>query len=111
MPSFQSSAMALITLFELGNNHAVVPMRLVQFIYDLTLENTGAVAPIVEVVEQTSVSAGEKGTSQPKTLSVGNLAVFDNNGHMVGNWVKRKPWVYCGFAIGWRELISVCPVQ
>jgi spore germination protein KC len=113
MPSFQSSAMALITLFELGNNHAVVPMRLVQFIYDLTLENTGAVAPIVEVVEQTSVSAGEKGTSQPKTLSVGNLAVFDNNGHMVGELGETETlgllWIR-----NWMERTDIsvpCPIE
>jgi len=84
MPTFQSSGMALINLFQLGNNHAIVPMRLVQFIYDLTLENTGAVAPIVEVVEQTSISAEEAKTNRPQTLSVGNLAVFDHNGRMVG---------------------------
>ncbi|MGE5543520.1 MAG: Ger(x)C family spore germination protein [Bacillota bacterium] len=83
MPTFQSSGMALINLFELGNNHAVVPVRLVQFVYDLISENSGAVAPIVQVVEQTSVSVEEK-TERPLTLSVGNLAVFDTNGRMVG---------------------------
>ena len=85
MATFRSSGMALINLFELGNSHAVVPIRLMQFIYDLTLENTGAVAPIVEIVEQTSVSIEEKlKAGRPQTLEVKNLAVFDPKGRMVG---------------------------
>lgn len=113
MATFQSSGMALINLFELGNNHTVVPVRLVQFIYDLTLENTGAVAPIVEVVEQSSMSVEEEKAARPQTLEVKDLAVFDCNGYMVGELGATETmgllWVR-----DWAErtdISVVCPIK
>lgn len=113
MATFQSSGMALINLFDLGQNHAIVPMRMTQFLYDLTLENTGAVAPIVDVVEQASVSVEEQKDGARMALSIGNLAVFDMKGRMVGELGETETlgllWIR-----GWvqRTEISVpCPVK
>ena len=77
--------MALINIFDLGNNHTVVPVRLVQFVYDLTSACQAAVAPMVQVVVQSSVSIEEaKHASRLQTLSVKGLAVFNSEGQMVG---------------------------
>ena len=114
MPTFQSSGIAMINLFDMGNNHAIVPMRLVQFLYDLTLENSGAVAPMVEVVEQTSVSAEEKEAGRkPETLLVAGLAVFDINGRMVGELSEKETlgllWIRDWFQK--TEVNVPCPVE
>jgi spore germination protein KC len=85
MATFRSSGMTLINLLDLGNTHTVVPIRLVQFVYDLTSASSAAVAPMVQVVEQSSVNIEEmKEGTRPRTLSVKSLAVFNSGGRMVG---------------------------
>ncbi|NLB18873.1 MAG: hypothetical protein GX825_09150, partial [Syntrophomonadaceae bacterium] len=47
MPTFQSSAMAMVSLFNLGNRGAIIPMTLAEFSYDIGTGRGGAVAPMV----------------------------------------------------------------
>jgi len=111
MPTFQSSGLALVNLFELGNRHNIYPVRLYEFNYNLNTGTTSAVAPIVAVARQTSVSEAE-GSQSAKALVVKNLAVFDHEGRMIGELEEVETlgflWVRNGFTS--RELIVSCPV-
>jgi spore germination protein KC len=114
MATFRSSGMALINIFDLGNNHTVVPVRLVQFVYDLTSACQAAVAPMVQVVVQSSVSIEEaKHASRLQTLSVKGLAVFNSEGQMVGEMNETETagllWIR-----NWAEkhqLTVPCPIE
>ncbi len=114
MSTFQSSGLALINMFDLGNEQAVVPIMLTQFTYDLTLEKMGTVAPMVRVVNETSISAEDRRRGEiPKTLAVANLAVFNSEGRMVGEmnetetlgvlWIRNWP--------ARRNIQVSCPVE
>lgn len=114
MATFRSSGMALINMFDLGNNHTVVPVRLIQFVYDLTSACQAAVAPMVQVVVQSSVSIEEaKHASRLQTLSVKGLAVFNSEGQMVGEMNETETagllWIR-----NWAEkhqLTVPCPIE
>ena len=114
MATFRSSGMALINMFDLGNNHTVVPVRLIQFVYELTSACQAAVAPMVQVVVQSSVSIEEaKHASRLQTLSVKGLAVFNSEGQMVGEMNETETagllWIR-----NWAEkhqLTVPCPIE
>ncbi|NLV17104.1 MAG: Ger(x)C family spore germination protein [Syntrophomonadaceae bacterium] len=86
MPTFRSSAIAMVNFFSMGNREAILPMTLAEFTHDLSTSKGGAVAPMVATVEQSSVTLEDKKKdgSAPQTILVEKLAVFNSDGKMVG---------------------------
>ncbi len=114
MATFRSSGMALINMLDLGNNHTVVPVRLIQFVYDLTSASSAAVAPMVQVVEQSSVSIEEaKHAERLQTLSVKGLAVFNSRGQMVGemNETETAGLLWIRDWLERHQLTVPCPIE
>lgn len=115
IPTLRGTGLALSSMFELNKGETgVISVTLNDFCYALTTGSTSPVAPVVEVVPQSSVTSEDlKSEGGPsKTIKISGMAVFDTKGHLVGflneeetlglMWVKGKT--------RHRSLIIPCPV-
>lgn len=116
MPTFRATGLAISNLFDLeGGRQAIMPVDFGEFAYNLSTGTTSPVAPVVEVVPQTSISAEDRKSlgAVPQAIKVSRVAVFSPGGKLVDFFDEKETlglmWVLN--KIKTREIIVPCPVE
>ncbi|NLJ76509.1 MAG: Ger(x)C family spore germination protein [Peptococcaceae bacterium] len=90
-PVSQSTAQALNTIFENKDGwQGILAVNMADFLYRLGTGVTSPVAPLVEVVPQTSMTSKEKKEGLSNTVALTGLAVFDTHGRLVDTFNERE---------------------
>ncbi|MGE5415361.1 MAG: Ger(x)C family spore germination protein [Acidobacteriota bacterium] len=97
MPTFQATSLAINNMFEVqGGTQAIVPITAAEFEYVMSTGCCSPVAPVIEVVPQTSFTVEDKkpGGGGPDTLKVSGLAVFDHDGKLLDFMDEQHTYGY-----------------
>ncbi len=113
MPTFRATGMALSSMFDLHRGaHAMFPVTLNDFAYRLSTGSTCPIAPVVSVVPQTSVSSEDLKTpgKTPKAIQINGIAVFNNNGQLLGYLDREEIWglMWVLGVVKEREIVIPC---
>jgi Ger(x)C family germination protein len=92
MPVFRTSALALYDTFSnKEGTQAIMSVTLSEFVYRLNTGSICPVAPVVEVVPQTSLTSEERKSGGSKnTVAISGVAAFDQDGHLVDFFNERE---------------------
>ena len=92
MPVFRTSALALNGIFsDKDGVQSIMAVTLSEFLYRLSTGSTCPVAPVVEVVPQTSLTSEERKSGGSKnTVAISRVAAFDQDGHLVDFFNERE---------------------
>lgn len=114
MPTFRATGLAINGMLQNDSNYNhLMGVTLTDFAYRLSTATSSPIAPVVEVVPQSSVSVEDKktGESAPQTIKLSDLAVFSTDGKLLGFlndketdgllWVLNKSFN--------REIAVTCP--
>ncbi|MEG3070864.1 MAG: Ger(x)C family spore germination protein [Candidatus Syntrophopropionicum ammoniitolerans] len=90
-PVSQSTTQALNTIFEDKDGwEGILSVNMADFLYRLSTGITSPVAPLVEVVPQTSMTTKEKKEGMVNTIALTGLAIFDTQAKLVDTFNERE---------------------
>lgn len=90
-PTFGASALALNDIFKVKKgNQAILSVNINDFIYRLNSGIICPLAPVVEIVPETSLTTAEKKSGGKNTLRISGTAAFSQDGRLVDFLDERE---------------------
>ncbi len=90
-PIFQSTVLSLYNIFLTKDGwQGIMAVNMADFVYRLSTGVTSPLAPVVELVPQTSLTPKEKQAGNINTVAVTGLAAFDTDGRLVDYLNERE---------------------